>query len=257
MPPWFTSAAYAAVEMATLRRGIPRRINGEVVRLPARWCRYYPREYERAKHDFLIKMCRPGSAALDLGAHLGVFTVAMARAVGPGGIVVAVEPTPSTRVALERTVALNGLDAVVTIRSEVVTERVGVAVAFFSTDDPLSNANSVVASDRSTSSLDTPSTTIDDIVEALDRPVSCIKLDIEGAELAALRGGERTVQLHRPALAVEVHPVQLRQAGVPVTELWSWFREAAYLVTCDGQPVTKEWFAGQPGCFEIQAVARR
>ncbi|MBA3286418.1 MAG: FkbM family methyltransferase [Acidimicrobiia bacterium] len=252
----FKSAAYGAVEIATLRRGIARRINGEVVRFPARWCRYYPAEYERAKHDFVVQHCRPGSAAIDLGAHLGLFTVAMARAVGARGLVVAVEPTPSTRAALERTIALNGLDAVVAIRSEVVTDRVGVAVPFFTTADPLSNANSVVASSLSRASFEAPSTTIDDIVEALDRPVSCVKLDIEGAELVALRGAGRTVQLHRPALAVEVHPVQLRQAGFSATELWTWLLDAAYLVTRDGGPVSKAWFTGQPGCFEIQAVAR-
>ncbi len=246
---------YGALDLATRRRGVARVINGEVVRFPARWSRYYPTEYEREKHDFLVRTCLPGSAALDLGAHLGLFTVTMARAVGPEGCVIAVEPTSSTREALERTISLNSLDRIVDVRAEAVTDRTGETVRFFETPDQLSNANSVVMTTRSAGSFDVASTTVDEIVDRLDRPLSCVKLDIEGAELLALRGAERAVRRFGPALALEVHPRQLRAGGWSPADLWAWLDDAGYQVSCDAVAVSEPWFTEQNEAFEVQAVA--
>ncbi|MDQ6697596.1 MAG: FkbM family methyltransferase [Actinomycetota bacterium] len=254
---WLQDPVYGAVELATRRRGVKRVVNDEVVRFPARFSRYYPSDYEREKHDFLVRSCRPGSAALDLGAHLGLFTVTMARAVGRDGRVIAVEPTSSTREALRRTVRLNALDDVVDVRAEVVTDRAGQSVRFFETSDPLSNANSVVETLRTTGSADRVSTTIDDLVDGQDRELSCVKLDIEGAELAALQGAERTVRHHLPALAIEVHPRQLRDGGWSAADLWAWLADTGYDVRCGATLVSERWFSEQEECFEIQAVVRR
>ena len=254
MSDWMKTTAYGALEVLTRHRGVARVINDEVVRFPARWHRYYPREYEPDTHGFLVRSCRPGSAALDLGAHLGLFTVTMARAVGPDGQVIAVEPTPSTREALERTISLNSLDHIVETRSEVVIDRAGEGVRFFETPDPLSNANSVVVTACSSASFDATSTTIDEIVGGLRRPLSCVKLDVEGAELLALRGAEQAVERHRPALAIDVHPRQLRDGGWSAAELWAWLMDAGYQVSSGGSPVREAWFIEQDGAFDVQAV---
>src|SRR5438067_2438972 len=134
-------AAYRALDLCTAGRGVPRRIGGEVVRFPARWCRYYEAAYEPETFRFLAAQCRPGSTVLDIGAHLGLFTVIMARRVGPGGRVLSFEPTPSTRAALSETVRLNGFRDRVQVRGEAVAGTVGQA-AFYCTGDDISNANS-------------------------------------------------------------------------------------------------------------------
>src|SRR5438552_1491680 len=86
--------AYALLDLCTGYRGIGQRIGGEVFRFPAKWSRYYEAGYEAPTFQFLKEHCRPGSTALDLGAHLGLFTMLMARRVGPAGKVYAFEPTP-------------------------------------------------------------------------------------------------------------------------------------------------------------------
>ena len=58
---------------------------------------------------FIRRRLRPGMVCLDAGANLGYFTVVMADAVGSGGRVVAVEPTPVSFDLLQRNVYLNGL----------------------------------------------------------------------------------------------------------------------------------------------------
>lgn len=254
-PPRMKATAYRALDVITRGRGIARVINGDVVRFPARWCRYYPAEYEIEKHRFLVRSCRPGSLALDLGAHLGLFTVTMARAVGSCGQVIAEEPTPSTRDALEQTIRLNSLGNVVDVRGDAVTDIAGATVRFFTTPDLVSNANSVVMTAGSSGSFDVPSTTIDEIVDGLDRELSCVKLDIEGAELAALQGAEQATRRHRPALAIEVHPRQLLDGGWSTGDLWAWLADAGYDVSRNDTAVSEQWFTEQNDAFEVQAVA--
>ncbi|MGI8791645.1 MAG: FkbM family methyltransferase, partial [Acidimicrobiales bacterium] len=98
------------------------------------------------------------------------------------------------------------------------------------------------------------STTIDELVDGLDRALSCVKLDIEGAELAALRCAEHAVRQYRPALAMEVHPRQLRDGGWSTAELWAWLVDAGYRVSRGAVPVSEHWFTDQDECFEVQAV---
>ncbi len=102
---------------------------------------------------------------------------------------------------------------------------------FFTTSDLVSNANSVVMTAGSSGSFDVPSTTIDEIVDGLDRELSCVKLDIEGAELAALQGAEQATRRHRPALAIEVHARQLLDGGWSTGDLWAWLSDAGYDVS--------------------------
>src|SRR6266581_4235350 len=94
--------AYGILDCCTGWRGVKRVISGEPIRFPARWCRYYPREYEASKFAFLRASCREGQTALDIGAHLGVFSVLLARLVGLRGRVFSFEPTPSTAATLRQ-----------------------------------------------------------------------------------------------------------------------------------------------------------
>jgi len=205
--------AYATLDAAFLGRGVPRSVNGERVRFPASWSRYYPGRYEEAKHGFLVRHCMPGSTVIDGGAHIGLFTVVMAHAVGRDGWVLAFEPAPDTRAVLTRTVALNDLGATVCVRPEGLSTRTGRTTLHLGATEG-SNANSLVGAPAGAGSTrEVPTVALDDLLATLGAPVSCIKLDIEGAELDALLGAEAMLERFHPALCVEIHPGMLRAAG--------------------------------------------
>lgn len=80
----------------------------------ARWTLYPFSSYWRGTTDreaipWIDRFCRPGGTALDLGAHFGVFTVAMAQRVGPEGQVIALEPDETARSKCIRHVRMNHL----------------------------------------------------------------------------------------------------------------------------------------------------
>ena len=134
-------------------------------------------------------MCPEGGTVIDGGAHIGLFTVIMARAVGPAGQVLAFEPTPGTRTVLSRTLELNDVDNV-TVQSSANSSTSGTAT-FHATGDAGSNANSLGRVSRAVLELSVNTCALDDL--ALGR-VSCIKLDIEGGELDALLGASELLR---------------------------------------------------------------
>jgi predicted RNA methylase len=54
--------------------------------------------------EFMRPYLTPGSVAIDVGAHIGNFTIFMMRMVGRNGLVIAVEPTPKIFTCLERNI---------------------------------------------------------------------------------------------------------------------------------------------------------
>lgn len=243
---------YAAVDGALLGRGIRRQVNGEQVRMAPRWARYYPCDYEPVKQRFLREHCRRGSTVLDIGAHIGLYTVLMARYVGEEGHVLAFEPTPATRRHLRRTVRLNRLPNV-EVRGEAISGTKGDAW-LYDTRDPVSNANSLAPIQRARSQVPVRTVVLDDL--ALANPVSCIKMDIEGAELDALRGAKALMERDRPALTIEIHPVQLAVAGKEAVEIWDFLHAMGYVLMEDSRRLSREEVGSRRSeCYETQAIA--
>jgi FkbM family methyltransferase len=174
---------------------------GETIRVDPdyRHLAWNAEEYAALKHH-----AREGATVLDIGANVGAYTLLFAGWAGETGHVYAFEPAAASRAGLERHLSLNGLAARVTVRREAIGERSG-SVAFI--DAGTHGDNRVVPnpSDRTT---DVPSLSIDEFCESHGLAPDVIKVDIEGAELAALRGARRTIARRGAALAlfVELHP---------------------------------------------------
>lgn len=248
------STAYAALDAAFLGRGVPRTVNGQRVRFPAPWSRYYPGKYEEAKHRFLVRSCRPGTTVVDGGAHLGLFTVVMAKAVGPDGWVLAFEPTPGTRGVLVKTIALNDLGARVFLRPEALSRKTGSTTLHIGPDEATSSNSLVAQPPGAVAGSDkvVPTLALDDLLPTLASAVSCIKLDIEGAELDALLGATATLEQFRPALCVEVHPRMLRSAGHEPVQVHDLLVDLGYELFEGVRRCARERFE-EDELFEFQA----
>ena len=164
-------------------------------------------EYHALKRD-----TSEGATVLDIGANVGSYTLLFARWVGAAGRVYAFEPAVASRAGLERHLSINGLSDRVTVRPEAVSERSGSA-AFLDAGTHGDN-RLVPAGTPDTTSV--PSVSIDDFCDTTGISPDVIKIDIEGAELSALRGARRTIAARGPALAlfVELHPAIWPSLGV-------------------------------------------
>ena len=199
---------------------------------------HYVRELrEQRRERTFVRLLReavpPGGTVLEGGAHLGFVTVHAARAAGPGGRVVVFEPNPAVHGVLRENLAANGVSDRVEVIAKALGEASGTARFFVRADE---------------SSLYEPSgeaeTTEVDVVRAdelLDGPVDVVKLDVEGAEVAALRGMERLLtSTGRPrALFLECNPGLLERSGSSAAELLAWVGARGYEI---------EWIDEPHGC---------
>ncbi len=135
-----------------------------------------------------------GGVAIDAGANIGIFSANFSRAVGPSGRVISIEMMPQTAHSLRQTIALNSLGNVELIEM-ALSDEAGSAIHVGMPDRSHFGQASIIRNVESGGrSISVETTTLDDVTQGLDR-VHVIKMDLEGAELLALRGARRTLQI--------------------------------------------------------------
>jgi FkbM family methyltransferase len=123
----------------------------------------------------------PDKILVDCGANIGFWTVRMSNRRFGFARFIAVEPNPRLIPLLERNVALNGIDC--TIAAEAIAEVAGLTVY-------LSGTEQHAAATLSDQGLPVRSTTLDVLLSPtyVDGSPIVVKLDVEGSEIAAMRG---------------------------------------------------------------------
>jgi FkbM family methyltransferase len=177
--------------------------------------------FERDVIDVALRLLEPGMTAVDVGANIGAFTAAFARAVGPGGHVHAFEPLEEARRRLVRTLELNSLGNV-TVSASALSDTVGESNLFsygpgFESWSTLS-PRTIELADRTleaATSQVVETTTLDDYCESAGiTSIDLLKIDVEGAEQRVLDGAVRLLEQARIAsVIVEVSDDTLEAFG--------------------------------------------
>jgi FkbM family methyltransferase len=174
---------------------------------------------------------RDGATFVDVGAHIGYFSLKAAKAVGPGGRVIAVEPNPETVAKLQGNVRASGAN-VVTVQPVACSDSEA-TLDFFAADTLNTGQSSLSAANASQAgqarSYRVRARPLDAILqEAGVSRVDVIKIDVEGAELMVLRGARETLARHRPVVVLELEDSLLRQMGASVSEVTAFLNAQGY-----------------------------
>ncbi|HVQ18395.1 MAG TPA: FkbM family methyltransferase [Actinomycetes bacterium] len=169
--------------------------------------------YEEEELDLLRDCIRPGDTILDVGGHIGLYTLEASRAAGAEGRVVTFEPSTANYALLEHNVRLNGCTNVVLVKA-AVSNADGELTLVLSHDN---SGDHQITTDPSTSS-DTErvrTVSIDSYCrDAGITTVNVVKMDIQGAEPVALAGALRTIGANPDVLLfTEVSPQHLASRG--------------------------------------------
>jgi FkbM family methyltransferase len=162
------------------------------------------KQYEYSRRSPPIK-AQPGDCVLDGGGCYGDTALFFANEVGERGRVVSFEFAPANVEIHRRNVNLNPS---LCQRVEVVPRALWDTSGEVFYYRPFGPATHVVEgrTEPAEDSLPVTTVSIDDFVRARGLPrVDFIKMDIEGAELRALRGAEHTIRTHAPRLAISVY----------------------------------------------------
>jgi FkbM family methyltransferase len=178
--------------------------------------------------EALAAHLQQGDAVYDIGANVGFYTLLASRLVGPSGRVYAVEPQPQAIATLRHNLVLNGLENAEIVEAAVADES-GEGELGVSQEGVLEWAALVGDDSPAVSRIRVSVTTIDEIATKA-APPALIKLDVEGAEIRALRGVARTLASDHPIVVCEANGT-----GIDVAELLT---SAGYRVsTLEGGPI--------------------
>jgi FkbM family methyltransferase len=205
------------------------------------WIAHYG-TWEPAEARFLRGRLAAGMTLVDIGANVGYFSILGARAVGPSGTVIAIEPEPTNYALL----CANLWEARATN-----VQPLRAAASSFSGPLPLSISSENCGDHRSF--LERPGervvavagVRVDDVFEAEGR-VDVVKIDIQGADHRAVIGMERLLTRWKPVLLVEFWPRGIDELGDTPIDVLSYYRSLGYSVSLLDEPGTDPGWTVDP-----------
>ena len=176
--------------------------------------------WEKDVTAYLMKLLESGMVVVDIGANVGYYTLLAAEKVGGHGKVFAFEPEPSRYTLLEKNVRVNGLKNVI-LAQKAVSNKTGTARLYL---DPRHNPGDhrLFDSFDGRESVAVETTSLDDFFKDKGPFIHVIKMDIQGAEMAALEGMANTIKRHHDlTLITEFWPDGMKAFGFSPTEFLS------------------------------------
>lgn len=167
----------------------------------------------------LKTLLKPGMTVLDVGANIGEISLLAAKRVGAQGQVFAFEPIDAIARQLARHVQMNRFNQV-SIESFALGDAIEDDRPIYVScgqegDDENNGLGSLYGGEGETPLQRIQMTTLDTWLQAhsvIER-IDPIKIDIEGAELACLRGARQCLQRFRPNIIVEIQDFSAARAG--------------------------------------------
>lgn len=200
------------------------KVDGLQMSLPRRFLHHYIfQEYERLTKKTFQRSLRPGMVVIDVGAHIGFYTLIAARAVGETGTVHAIEPCSENLASLAKNISLNGFKSIRVhpyaggkSRGSRTFHITGSSDSHGFYSHPLANTVKTVEI------LEMP------LDEVIDAPVHAVKIDVEGAEMEVLQGMRHLLTESHPPLWVEWNPACMRRGGYQPLDLPSYLSDLGY-----------------------------
>lgn len=221
---------YDRVSAVIGRKGLKRTINNTDKVLVAPQWRMVPEEYEPEVWRQIIAQVMPGDMIADVGAYIGLYTVALAKRTGPSGRVVAFEPDPANFVALKEHVELNGVTDRVELREAAVGQDrcpIIFAVQASSESFVIGRADAEVG----VSGYTIECVTLDHAFA--ERRMDILKVDVEGYEEKVIQGAASLLQDPSRCprvIFIEVHPYAWQAVGTTSESLLRLLAECNYRV---------------------------
>ena len=218
------------------RNGVERNINGtDRIRLVMKY-RYMIEVCEPEVWRRLMSEVKPGDTICDIGAFVGIYTIALARRAKPSGSVFSFEPDQNNFNDLTKHVLLNGVSDNVKLFQEAVGLSEG--HLSFKAEGSCTSKISVSSQDHSEK---VRVVSLDSVFH--NARMDIMKIDVEGFEENVLKGGHQLLSDPSRAprmICMEVHPYAWPEFGASSAALLHLLKDCGYkIVFPDGKRVER------------------
>ena len=209
------------------RNGLIRNINGSDQVLVSPKFRNTSEIYEPEVWNHIMKNIRLGDTVADVGAFIGLYSIAIAKRIGPNGQLFAFEPDPDNFSGLHKNVNLNKVFNIV----EAVNKAVGDkdSTVYFQSGNGLQSS---IQPEALSSGISIECVSLDKFFKK--KKLDILKIDVEGFEEKVLIGATnllRNRQYCPRILYIEVHPFAWPNVGTTWDSLLDFLRSHDYSVT--------------------------
>ena len=187
----------------------------------------------------LSRIVKKGDVCIDIGAAAGLYTLELSRLIGPKGKVLSVEPLDFARPLFsyllggkqQANVTLNNIALGSEHGESIIRVPVGqhgyvTGRSFLALGASGLGSNSEFSRHQD---IKVNVSTIDNLCsnEKIER-LDFIKIDIEGAELAALQGGQKYIEQFKPSILIEIEARHLKRFGYTPNDIVNWLKKRGY-----------------------------
>ena len=188
---------------------------------------------------YMIRTLRPGGAFIDIGAHFGYFSLLASRVMHKG-TVWSVEASPANFAILSANIGhvdtIRSVHKAVSDSNEPVAfYEMPVIYSEYNTTEPGQFEQETWFQQLKPEKHLIESTTLDQLVDALDTPDVMIKIDVEGAEARVIRGGQQYLNSHSPVVVMEyLAPRRNNRHHREALQLLTGMHYRAYFIDAEG-----------------------
>ncbi len=171
---------------------------------------------------------KTGMVFVDIGAHIGYYTLLTSKLIGTDGFVFAFEPNPDNGILLEKSIKANGFKNI-KLTKKALAQKTGKTSLFMS---GVSNDSRCYFSGENRKSIEVETVSLDDFFKGTDQKIDFIKMDVDGFEFSVLRGAEKTISNSKNLMLIsEFCPEYLTKAGEDPREYISYLEKLGFKIS--------------------------
>lgn len=181
-------------------------------------------KFEETETQTILGYVQEHTVMLDIGANMGYYSIQVGQKATKGKVY-AFEPDPGNFAVLQKNLALNNITNVI-VHNAALSDKQDTMRLY---KHPFNVGDYRLYNDGDfTEYVDVPTIRIDDVITG---PVHLVKIDVQGFEYFALRGGRALLEQYKPVVISEFWPRGLYNSGASPEAYLTLMQSLGYSVS--------------------------